>query len=215
MRRESERYMIMNRKGFTLVELLTVMAVIAILAGLVLSTAGYVQKKAAMSKAQSEIAALSAACESYKADNGVYPRGPTTSGSNTIPLNATDSLDPRKSGKPATAAYMNASLYLYGELSGDRNLDRKIDTGAKTYFEFNPAILTPVGGTGTVTAIVDPFGNSYGYSTAYQADMEKDPSKPPARGFNPTFDLWSTSGNATDPPATPPDTVTVKWIKNW
>jgi general secretion pathway protein G len=59
--------------GFTLIELLVVMAIIAILAGLVLQTAGYVQKKGATSRAEAEIAALSAALESYKADMGDYP----------------------------------------------------------------------------------------------------------------------------------------------
>lgn len=59
--------------GFTLVELLVVITIIAILAALVLSTAGGIQDKAARSRAQSEIAALSAALESYKADNGDYP----------------------------------------------------------------------------------------------------------------------------------------------
>lgn len=66
--------------GFTLIELLVVMVVIAILAGLTLSTAGFVQKKAARSRAESEIAALSAALESYKADHGDYPTGDTGSG---------------------------------------------------------------------------------------------------------------------------------------
>ena len=61
--------------GFTLIELLVVITVIAILAGLVLQTAGYVQKKAARSRAEAEIAALSAALESYKADMGDYPAG--------------------------------------------------------------------------------------------------------------------------------------------
>ena len=59
--------------GFTLLELLVVIAIIAILAGLILSTAGYIQKKGAMSRAEAEIAALSAALESYKADKGDYP----------------------------------------------------------------------------------------------------------------------------------------------
>lgn len=59
--------------AFTLIELLVVVAVIAILAGLTLSTLGYVNKKGAESRARSEIAALSAAIESYKLDTGAYP----------------------------------------------------------------------------------------------------------------------------------------------
>ena len=64
--------------GFTLIELLVVIAVIAILAGLVLQTAGYAQKKGARSRAEAEIAALSAALENYKADIGDYPSGTNT-----------------------------------------------------------------------------------------------------------------------------------------
>ena len=67
--------------GFTLIELIVIVTIIVILAGLVLSTVGYVQKKAARSRAETEIAALSAACENYKADNGIYPRNPDTDAS--------------------------------------------------------------------------------------------------------------------------------------
>ena len=62
-----------NERAFTLIELLVVIAVIAILAGLVLSTAGYIQKKSARSRAEAEVAALSAALESYKVEYGAYP----------------------------------------------------------------------------------------------------------------------------------------------
>ena len=55
-------------------ELLIVITIIIVLAGLIIGTIGYVQKKAARSRAEAEIAAMSAACESYKADNGTYPR---------------------------------------------------------------------------------------------------------------------------------------------
>jgi len=61
--------------------------------------------------------------------------------------------------------------------------------------------------TTTVGFVRDPFGNSYGYSTANQAD--------PSTGYNPTFDLWSTAGTASSPTPTPPAKQQDLWIKNW
>jgi prepilin-type N-terminal cleavage/methylation domain-containing protein len=183
-----------SRAGFTLIELLTVMAIIIILAGLVLGTSGYVQKKGARARTEAEIAALSAALESYKADNGLYPRDSTTG-------KFTDTLDARATVNPLDSNYTKASLYLYGELSGDRDFNRQPDANSKSYMEFKPSMLNPSDGKTTpITAIVDPFGNSYGYSTANQADNTK--------GYNPTFDLWSTGGQTTA-------TGTGQWLKNW
>ena len=74
--------------AFTLIELLVVIAIIAILAGLTLSTLGYVNKKGAQSRAQSEIAALSAAIESFKLDSGVYPSNAAALYTNLCPTAA-------------------------------------------------------------------------------------------------------------------------------
>jgi hypothetical protein len=75
-------------------------------------------------------------------------------------------------------------------------------------------MLSPAGGSGTVTAIIDPFGNSYGYSTAYQYDIDQQVPLP-NHGYNPTFDLWSTAGVAASPTPNPPATQQNLWIKNW
>jgi prepilin-type N-terminal cleavage/methylation domain-containing protein len=62
-----------RRAAFTLIELLVVVAIIAILAGLTLSTLGYVNRKGAESRARSEVAALSAAIDSFYIDYSAYP----------------------------------------------------------------------------------------------------------------------------------------------
>jgi general secretion pathway protein G len=179
--------------AFTLIELIVVVTVIVILTGLVLSTVGYVQKKAARSRAETEIAAMSAALESYKADNGVYPNNGDT-----------NNLDARTNGDPRSTAYSQASLWLYKQLSGDTSGGRS-PTG-KSYMDFKPKMLLPAGGAGIVTAIADPFANSYGYSTAQAANPGG------AAGYNPTFDLWSTAGLTTSPPSAADQN---QWIKNW
>src|SRR5437763_16930030 len=94
--------------AFTLIELLIVMAIIIVLAGLILATANYVQKKGYRSRAEAEIAAISAALENYKADNGVYP--------STADTNA---LKPNTMGNPSDTKYTSASLALYLLISGD------------------------------------------------------------------------------------------------
>jgi type II secretory pathway pseudopilin PulG len=197
--------------AFTVIELIVVVTIIFILAGLVLSTAGYARKKGARARAETEIAAMSAACESYKADNGIYPTSADT-----------NSLDPKTNGNPsstpcpspcpdpgAVTAYSQASLYLYTQLSGDLNANRQIDAGetGKSYMAFQPKMLLPAGGTGTVTAISDPFGYSYGYSTANQTD--------PSKGYNPTFDLWSTCGETGPKAGETFQQYQLRWIKNW
>lgn len=188
-----------GRGAFTLIELLVVIAIIIVLAGLVLSTVGYVQKKGARSRAETEIAAMSAACESYKADNGIYPRG-NANLLPTLPPYDTDQLNARSNFDPSTLTYSNASRFLYERLMGVTTGSRTEAPSSRTYMTFKPNQLGPTDQSQPVQFIRDPFGNSYGYSTAYQYD--------PVTGYNPTFDLWSTSGGITqnDVP---------QWIKNW
>lgn len=144
-------------------ELLVVITIIAILAALVLQTAGYVQKKAARSRAEAEIAALSAALESYKADNGDYPTG-----TNSAPS--------------TNNAFVRAAL---------------APSSGKVYFEFSKGMGTNSSTLSTATnqAILDPFGDGYGYQY---------PGNSTRSGTN-FFDLWSRAGT----------TNTNQWIKNW
>ena len=186
--------------AFTLIELIVVVGIIIVLTGLVLSTVGYARKKGARARAETEIAAMSAACENYKADNAVYPRDNPTPG-------YTDALDARQNGDPTQNLYTNASLYLFTQLSG-LNQNQTPITGARSYFSFKPQMLS-IDTNGNVIAIKDPVGNSYGYSTIQAATADT------TKGYNPTFDLWSTAGLTTNPPGTPPDTITPQWIKNW
>lgn len=124
-----------HHRGFTLIELLVVIAIIAILAALVLSTAGFIQKKGARARAEAEIAALNAALESYKADNGDYPI--------------------LSNGNP----YASSGTAIPGDNSVLLNsLMPPASSNAKVYFEFNK------NQTNSSRQIIDPFGEPYGYA---------------------------------------------------
>ncbi|EDY21157.1 hypothetical protein CfE428DRAFT_1450 [Chthoniobacter flavus Ellin428] len=211
--------------AFTLVEMITVIAIIAILAGLILAVNTVAQKKAGLSRAETEIKEISVAIENYKTDNGGYPQDP----------NLTDTLDPRNASVATSVtnpqgAVAQSSRFLYEQLSGDTDGDGTIGNGSDTGKNYAPDFWKPthLGGTkngsgkvAPVLYIMDPFGNPYGYSTAgllveqeFRAALSTNPNAPRnvqnskgTQGYNPTFDLWSCAGDTAG--------LSAKWIKNW
>src|SRR4051812_4373074 len=219
-------------RGFTLMELMVVMVIIAIIAGLVMGVAGITIQKGNRSRAQGEIAGITASAERYKTDNGDYPR---QDGITEDTKGQTPPIDPRTDGDPTARKYEDASQFLYGQLAGDSLLNGKPGAnGEKNYMNFTPGMIEKTG-TGAETRILyvkDPFGHSYGYSTmgmrmeelykekAAGADRNVDTKKGQARdttntfGYNAgIFDLWSTAGQKKAPSISP--AVQAKWVKNW
>jgi prepilin-type N-terminal cleavage/methylation domain-containing protein len=202
--------------GFTLIEMITVIAVIVILVGLVVALNPLVAKKGPAARADIEILTLSSACETYKADNGGYPQDAVTS-----------MLDPRTSLNPSS--YYQACSVLYSALSGMTNVGGSMKATGTNYLPefFKSARLAGLGSSNSSlpTYIVDPWGNCYGYSTAglelqqeYQAALATNPqAQMPQQnsfgtnGYNATFDLWSTGGTT----GANGSTGTAKWVKNW
>lgn len=224
--------------AFTLIEMLTVMAIIAVIASLVMAANSLVNQKAARARAEGEIQAISAASESYKADNGIYPTHSDSSEAFKGESGVTDNIDPRKDKNPMDKKYQLSSLYLYSQLSGDltgsNGPDGKVDADAKVYFPFKPEMLGTEKNKTTnkiekVLYLQDPFGQSYGYSTAaataeaeYQRELRKTPGA--KRGDNPKgynsagFDLWSTGGTAAKSSGSgksAEELEQARWVKNW
>ncbi|HKS31653.1 MAG TPA: type II secretion system protein [Chthoniobacterales bacterium] len=188
--------------AITIIEMLVVIMVIFILAALVLAASSYVQNRGARARAETEIAAMSAALESYKADNGIYPRSADT---DALAANS----DPA-GGNPAN--FVTAARYLYSQLTGDSdgNPTTSSASDTKNYFgaALKPSMLSP-NPAGANTCIRDPFGYAYGYST-YEV---VNPGN--ANGNNPTFDLWSTCGQTGKKTGETFQQYQQRWIKNW
>jgi len=130
--------------AFTLVELLAVITIIGILAGLTLGAAGAVRRHGANSTAKAEVAALQAACDRFYADNNSYP--------------SNSAIDPSSSFVPT--AYTNACQALFTNLLGSATLTAT--PTSKRYFEPKPAMVNI---TPTPNYFIDPWGSAYGYNS--------------------------------------------------
>jgi len=203
--------------AFTLIEMIMVIAIIAVLAGLILGVYMLVSKQGARARATTDIMELKVALENYRADNGGYPQDPQK----------TDKLDPRNSADAtdisSTGKLAASSKFLYESLTGDTSGTGNVTKNYAPGF-FKPSRLggPRVGNTvNPVQYIMDPFGNPYGYSTAgllleqeYRLALTTNPTaaRPTqnslgTQGYSSTFDIWSTAGDTQENSG--------KWIKSW
>jgi type II secretory pathway pseudopilin PulG len=129
--------------AFTLIELLGVITIIGILAGLTLGAAGAVRRHGATSTAKAEVAALQAACDRFYADNNTYPVNTNVSPSSSF----------------APTGYTAAGQALFTNLLGSANLTAA--PTSKRYFEPKPAMVNTTGNN----YFIDPWGYAYGYNS--------------------------------------------------
>ncbi len=188
-----------KRSGFSLIELLIVIALIALLAGMVMAASAAIQGKMLRNRAEAFLAEIQGGLDLYKIDHGTYP------------INEAD--DREESAK-------EGAEILYKYLSGDFNVDGEFDLDDpknKIYVESLDFKSSQKQGKGTVGiglggayVAMDPFGGLIRYLC--------DPpnrvvgNKQEIRTLNPTYDLWSLGGAA-------PGEVDMenksKWITNW
>ncbi len=180
-----------GRAAFSLIELMTVIAIIVILAGLVIGGMGYAQDLQAKKKALVQIHLMSKALEEYKLDNGSYPA--------TADSKAKDTFN---------SSILFTALYYEGELA-----PKQTPPGTQKIYipELEPANNKQGWTSGTAstsTKIMDPWGVEYRYRSARNSSPP-DPTDPTKNvntyTWNPDFDLWSsgkdgkTSDDLTDP----------------
>lgn len=133
-------------RSFTLVELMAVVAIIGILAGLVLGGAGVVRQRAARGQAKAEIAAVEAGLARYQMDFGAYP----------VPSNNISISGNSYAANPST--YTSAGQTLFTNLWGAATYATTTG-GGKQYLNVKPSMVNTSG----VNYFIDPWGYAYGY----------------------------------------------------
>ena len=187
--------------SFTLVEMLTVMLIISILAALTLAAGMTLWNKALRSRASSEIQAMSAAEEGYKADNGIYVQS-----DGVLLTNTYTTYD----GTAANGVEdQTNSTLLYIALSGQSNYVNPPAVGTKVYMQFK--VNQVANQAGPYSYIHDPWNNSYGYSTGSPNGAPTPVYPYNGNGF---FDLWSSAG-VTLGQLGNNSSLTNAWISNW
>ena len=108
--------MFRNKKGFTIIELLIVIAVIAILVGIALPRFKGMRDEGNITRAKGELRSLQSAVESFRIHTGAYP---AAAGFEATLVGATPQIISAAMNDPFAAAGTNYQLVLSNGVSGN------------------------------------------------------------------------------------------------
>ncbi len=189
--------------GFTLIELMVVIAIIAVLAAISIGGFGYATKNANRNETRARLEFIRTSLESYYHEYGEYPAVLRNQGATTTISGVQFEYGP--------------AAALYQAISGDGD-DHIVQGGTPSNGEFtaeearrgiaelNPSAYREF--ATNVFSMVDGFGQPFLY-------VRYDPNNPDSTR-NPTYDLWSVAD--ADTPGQTSDAGTnddPSWIKNW
>jgi prepilin-type N-terminal cleavage/methylation domain-containing protein len=173
-----------GKPAFTLIELMAVITIIVILAGLVVGGLGFVTERQAKEKARVQLALLGKGLESYKLDMGVYPASSNAEGltqSNKCLYQALfyEGYDYNKQTNPPTNWTKATTIYV-SDLDPTSSKQGWVPTVTGT-----PPVIP------ATSVVSDPWGNEYRYRSGKLASGAVNSS-----AVNPDFDLWSIGKDA-------------------
>ncbi len=191
--------------GFTLIEILAVITIIAILAALTMGAFSYAQQVSARNRTTVTLSAIAGALAQYKEKFGEYP----------------EPANPAKMGSGSAASLrVGGALMLYQAITGDGNSEIKLATGVTVTSSDGSVDTGEIGNsikgdlpktvvlkTAEGYMLIDGFGRPFQYEKGGATDA-----------VNTTYDVWSYAQKESSDfsIATKKDEkATAVWIKNW
>jgi type II secretory pathway pseudopilin PulG len=168
--------------AFTLLELLTVIGIIAILMGLLFPVLAIVRNGARVAQAKNDIKQIEAAVKAYYADYGKYPPLTVAGASDAAP----GQRDQLVGDPAANAKEINSKLFnTLRAIAEDPNLEHKLNPRRVVFLETRGVsdpeqprggFLDRTGGknTGNRGCYFDPWGNQYNVVIDTNADNQLD-----------------------------------------
>jgi len=183
-----------GEQGFSLIELMVVIGIIVLLAGMLIASLPGIQNRINRSKVTQLLAELEGGLSGYHIDNGIYPQNPVAG------------------DRDATG--LLGSIVLYKHLSGDWDQDGEVDEDEEIYvpkldYDRNKTSKAPRS---------TPYRGSYAVVDSYNSPLRYLADPPnidisERKTVNPTYDLWSIVDSEPDQASDP--SVQAKYITNW
>lgn len=177
-----------HQKGFTLVEILIAVAILAALAAGMWEASAYIKNRSLKNQAETQIHLLEASMNAYKADSGGYlPDGKGDLYSAHI-LYKTLNKDENNDGEPDE---LNGELqmpYCESFYVMKNTKEAEEQEGIPVVKIKMKAVINGQRKSGKAFVIMDPWGQPYRYRLGFEGETE---SGKEGSGMNPDFDIFS------------------------
>lgn len=181
-----------RRKGFTLVEILVVIAILAALSASMWTASGYIKDKELKNTANTQVQQMEAALNAYRTDSGgTLPFGKGDEYSSHVLYKALF-CDEDNDGEPDEVDGKFLMPYCNSLVVIKNKKEKEQEEGIPV---MRAKISTKAEGkrvNGKFFLIMDPWGNPYRYRLGYDTEDARGKTGP---GINPDFDIFSLGGD--------------------
>lgn len=180
-------------KGFTLIEILIVITIIALLSSMMWAAVGWIRSKSMKGQAETHIALIEASLEAYKTDNGgvmPYGRGDEWSSHVMYRILSGDYDNDGRQDRDKAGQLVTAYCDTIAINSSPKTETQEGLPAYRVKLAKSPDMPTKIRkSTKPLYAVIDPWGVPYRYCLGCEADCDDEDKK--GYGINAHFDVYS------------------------